>query len=165
MKTLIMINGTMGAGKTTVCKALYQKLDRCVWLDGDWAWMMHPFQVNESTKRMVIDNITHLLKNFLMQESFDVIVFNWVMDDETIWDTILKPLSDLTFQLKKFTLISDDSVLIERLKKDIIAGIRREDCIEKSLARQHRYQHMDTVKIKTDGKSVNEITEEIIDKL
>ena len=41
-KKFIMIGGPMGIGKTTVCEKLYQEIDRCAWLDGDWCWMMHP---------------------------------------------------------------------------------------------------------------------------
>lgn len=35
-KKLVIIKGTMGVWKTTVCKKLHQKLERTVWLDGDW---------------------------------------------------------------------------------------------------------------------------------
>ncbi|MEG2013782.1 MAG: nucleotide kinase [Anaerovoracaceae bacterium] len=41
MKTLIMISGTMGVGKTTTCRALQKILPRNVFLDGDWCWVMH----------------------------------------------------------------------------------------------------------------------------
>ena len=61
MKTLYLIGGTMGAGKTTVCRILRDKLDRSVFLDGDWCWDMHPFQVTEETKKMVMENISFLL--------------------------------------------------------------------------------------------------------
>ena len=35
MKNLIFVNGTMGAGKTAVCRALQSRLEPCVLLDGD----------------------------------------------------------------------------------------------------------------------------------
>ncbi|WP_277820723.1 hypothetical protein [Dubosiella muris] len=38
MKTLWLIGGPMGIGKTTVGQALKKKLDRAVFLDGDWCW-------------------------------------------------------------------------------------------------------------------------------
>ena len=43
MKKLILINGTMGAGKTTTCQELLKILQPSVFLDGDWCWKMHPF--------------------------------------------------------------------------------------------------------------------------
>ena len=61
MKTLYMIGGPMGVGKTAVCRALQKRLDRSVFLDGDWCWDAHPFQVTEETKTMVTKNICFLL--------------------------------------------------------------------------------------------------------
>lgn len=64
VKRLIIINGTMGVGKTTVCRELLKALPQCAFLDGDWCWMMDPFIVNEETKKMVQDNIIHLLRSY-----------------------------------------------------------------------------------------------------
>ena len=61
-KTLIVINGCMGVGKTAVAQALYRRLQHSVWLDGDWCWMMNPWVISEENKRMVEDNITYLLR-------------------------------------------------------------------------------------------------------
>ena len=57
MKKLYLIGGTMGVGKTTTCQVLKTKLDKSVFLDGDWCWDMHPFMVNEETKKLVLENI------------------------------------------------------------------------------------------------------------
>lgn len=65
MKTLFLIGGTMGVGKTTVCKKMKQMLNNSVFLDGDWCWDANPFQVTKETKDMVLDNICHLLNNFI----------------------------------------------------------------------------------------------------
>ena len=65
MKTLYMIGGTMGVGKTTVGQQLKRTLPNSVFLDGDWCWDASPFQVTDETKSMVIDNICYLLNNFL----------------------------------------------------------------------------------------------------
>lgn len=81
MKKVIFISGTMGSGKSTVSRLCSEQLTRSVWLDGDWCWMMHPFQVNDQTKAMVLNNITYLLNQFLAQPDFDYILFSWVMDD------------------------------------------------------------------------------------
>ena len=57
MKTLYMVGGTMGIGKTTVCQQLKQDLPNSVFLDGDWCWDASPFQVTDETKAMVTNNI------------------------------------------------------------------------------------------------------------
>ena len=53
MKTLYMIGGTMGVGKTTVCQQLKQDLPNSVFLDGDWCWDANPFQVTDETKAIL----------------------------------------------------------------------------------------------------------------
>ena len=59
MKHVYLIGGPMGIGKSTICNQLNQDLDHSVFLDGDWCWNMDPFIVNQDTKNMVLDNITH----------------------------------------------------------------------------------------------------------
>ena len=65
MKRLYLVGGPMGVGKTAVCQELKLLLHKSVFLDGDWCWDMHPFSVTPETKAMVMDNIAHLLSNFL----------------------------------------------------------------------------------------------------
>lgn len=55
----------MGAGKTTTCRIMKEQLNQCVFLDGDWCWDMHPFQVTTETKQMVVENICFTLNNFI----------------------------------------------------------------------------------------------------
>ena len=45
---MILINGTMGVGKSAVCEALKQQLPRCVMLDGDWCWVIHENSILQS---------------------------------------------------------------------------------------------------------------------
>lgn len=46
MKTLYLIGGAMGVGKTTVYQRLKMKLDNSVFLDGDWRWDSLKFNQN-----------------------------------------------------------------------------------------------------------------------
>jgi len=59
MKTIYLIGGTMGVGKTAVCKELKFFLDNAVFLDGDWCWDADPFQVTEETKAMVLRRVLY----------------------------------------------------------------------------------------------------------
>ncbi len=80
----------MGVGKTVVSQWLKNDLPNAVFLDGDWCWDSSPFQVTTETKDMVIDNICHLINNFIHCSGYDNIIFCWVMHDQSIIDTILK---------------------------------------------------------------------------
>lgn len=146
MKQLIMINGTMGVGKTTVSRELLKMLPNSVFLDGDWCWEMSPFVVNDETKAMVVDNIVHLLNNFLACSVYEYVIFCWVMHQQDIVDDICSRLKG-QFQRHLFSLICSEEALTQRLSRDIAAGIRQEGIIERSVPRLKCYREMDSVKV------------------
>ncbi|WP_066498126.1 AAA family ATPase [Abyssisolibacter fermentans] len=155
MKKLIIINGTMGVGKTTICRELYKSIENSVWLDGDWCWMMNPFNVTEENKIMVMDNITHLLNNFLKNSSFEYVIFNWVMHQEWIIEKLLEKLSNKpTYEIYKITLICSEEELKNRIKKDIKNGKRGLNSIDNSLERLKLYKEMDTIKLDISNKDI-----------
>ena len=148
-KKLIIINGVMGVGKTSVSKALYKQLDNSFWLDGDNCWMMNPFEVTSGNKYMVIDNITYLINNFIKNSKSKYIILNWVIHKDEIMDSILYKINMDKIDLYKITLICDEDTLVKRIKKDIKSGIRDEDNIKRSLDKLKLYKNMNTLKIDT----------------
>lgn len=162
MKTVYIIGGTMGVGKTTVCQELKRMLTNSVFLDGDWCWDAHPFQVNEETKTMVIQNICYLLNQFIHCSAYDSIVFGWVMHEQSIIDTILSNIDTKDCEVKAISLICNEKTLRERIEKDIKNGLRTEDSIERSISRIEMYSKLNTQKIPTDDRSVKDIVELII---
>ena len=161
MKTLYLIGGTMGVGKTTVSQILKKRLPNAVYLDGDWCWDASPFQVTTETKSMVLDNICHLLGNFLRCSAYENIVFSWVMHEQSIIDTILKRLPLAGCKVRCISLICDEKNLTARLDKDISAGIRTADVVERSLARIPLYSVLNTEKVDTSEKSAETVADEI----
>ena len=161
MKTLYIIGGTMGVGKTTVCQQLKQVLPNSVFLDGDWCWDAHPFQVTEETKAMVTDNICHLLNNFLHCSAYENVIFCWVMHQQAIIDSIVEKLDTENCNVKMISLITDADNLRKRLAADVEHGIRTADVIERSLERIPMYLELDTMKVDTCGKTVAEVVAEI----
>lgn len=161
MKKLYLIGGTMGVGKTTVCRALQKKLPHCVFLDGDWCWDMSPFVVNEETKAMVMDNICHLLQNFLRCTAYENIIFCWVMHEQSIIKQILSRLDVGEAEVKTISLLASEKAITARLEKDVTAGIRTPDVIERSTARIPLYEKLDTLKIDTNEKTADAVAEEI----
>lgn len=164
MKNLIFINGTMGVGKTTISKELKNILPNCIFLDGDWCWDMSPFIVTDETKKMVLDNITHLLNNFISCSEYKNIIFCWVMHEDSIFDDVLSRLNKDDCMLHKFSIVCSEQTLISRITKDINQGIRKNDVIERSVPRLNNYFQMDTRKIDVSYISAKEAAE-IIYKL
>lgn len=162
MKKLIIINGTMGVGKTTTCKSLKELLTPSVFLDGDWCWDMKPFIVNDETKAMVTDNISHLLRNYLNCSVYDYVIFCWVLHRESIIDELIEKINLNNYELHKITLTCTPEALEARLLGDIRSGIRDEVVLERSKKRQKMYLDMDTYKIDVSEISQYEAAKQIV---
>ncbi len=162
MKKLYLIGGTMGVGKTAVCKILNAELPNCVFLDADWCWYANPFVVTDETKAMVIDNITHLLNNFIKCSEYKNVVFCWVMHEQTIIDELLKRINTDGCEVVEISLVCSKTALKQRLTKDIKNGLRTADIIERSIEKLPLYDKLDTLKIDTTNKSAKAVADEII---
>jgi cytidylate kinase len=161
-KKLIIINGTMGSGKTATCRLLNKSLEKSVWLDGDWGWMINPFIVNEENKNMVEDNLRHLLRNFLNNSSIEYVIFNWVLHTEEGFQLVLSWVNDIEFDLIKITLTCSQEELKKRLLKDIAEDRREESIINRSIDRLKMYDKLDTIKLDTSNLTIKQIVDEII---
>ena len=161
MKQLYLVAGTMGVGKTTVCQALKRKLARNVFLDGDWCWDMHPFQVTSETKEMVMQNICFLLNSFLRCSAYEHVIFCWVMHEQAILVEILSRLDLENCAVHTAALICSEDALRGRLQKDIDAGLRQPDVLERSLARLPLYDKLELQKIDVSAKSAEETAQEL----
>lgn len=161
MKSLYLIGGTMGVGKTTVCQQLKRLLPDSVFLDGDWCWDADPFQVTEETMAMVNDNICYLLNSFLRCSAYENVIFCWVMHQQEIVDGILSRLVTEGCSVHTISLTAAEDTLRRRLEADVAAGLRQPDIVDRSTARLPLYDALDTVKIPTDGRSPREIAEAV----
>lgn len=165
MKRLILLSGPMGVGKTTVGTQLYRRLEHSVFLDGDWCWMMHPFTVTEETKAMVLDNITHLLRNFLACSQLETVIFCWVMDSQSILDSILSQLDLPDVAVRSFALTATPEALTQRVEADVARGLRQPGDAARSVARLPHYDIMDTIKIDVSRITPEEAVERILQAL
>lgn len=124
---------------------------------------MNPFKVTEENKKMVLENITFILNNFISNSNSKYIIFNWVIHTDEIMEDIIKNLKADNVEIYKITLMCSKENLLERILKDIKLGIRDEENIKRSLDKYELYQLMDTIKIDTTNKEVNEIVLKIKD--
>ena len=149
MKQLYLIGGPMGVGKTAACRCLSMQLEHSVFLDGDWCWMTHPFTVTDETKAMVMDNIAHLLGNFLRCSAIDHVVFGWVMHEQAIIDGLLARLPLRDVQVIAVSLVCTPDALAARIGRDVAAGLRTPDVLARSLSRLPLYDALNTARLDT----------------
>ncbi|MEE1448306.1 AAA family ATPase [Faecalitalea cylindroides] len=157
MKHVYLIGGPMGIGKSTICNQLNQDLDHSVFLDGDWCWNMDPFVVNQDTKNMVLDNITHCLNNFIHTPGIENIIFCWVMHKQDIINQIIQKLDTEGVDIHLISLICEKEELIKRMLID-----RRDNqTIRKSLQYLELYKDLDTQKIDVTTLDVQKTIDKI----
>ncbi len=162
MKTLCMIGGPMGVGKTAVCRELQRRLDRCVFLDGDWCWDARPFQVTEETKAMVTENICFLLNQFLRCSAYEHVIFCWVMHRQEILDTLLPRLDTGSCRVRAVSLVCCEDALRRRLEGDVRAGRRSQDVIKRSVDYLSLYRDLSACCLETTSLTPAQAAEQII---
>lgn len=140
------------------------KLNNSVFLDGDWCWDMHPFQVTDETKQMVMENVCFLLNNFIRCSAFENIVFCWVMHEQAIIDGILSRIETSNFKIHLISLVCGEQALRTRLSKDVKAGIRTEDVIRRSIERIPFYEVLNTIKVDVSNRSPEQAANFIIEE-
>ena len=158
---VIIINGPMGIGKTTVGKAIADKYPGTAFIDGDWCMDIHPFVGNHETKAMAIDNILHMIGNYQKCSECKMVVLVWLMDDQWVLRTIMDELTTLKAEVKNVTLISDRETLIQRWKDDHNCEWRTDHWLEISVASLPSFSSMKNV-IDTSRLSVDQIADVIM---
>ncbi|NCU27643.1 hypothetical protein EOM86_13155 [Candidatus Nomurabacteria bacterium] len=92
---------------------------------------------------------------------YENVIFCWVMHEQGIIDHILENTARPNCNVRSVSLLCNEQTLRERLSEDIRNGIRKEDVILRSVARIPLYDKLDTVKIVTDGKTPENVADEI----
>ena len=147
MKDFIVINGVMGAGKSTVCKALQPMLPRCGFIEGDCCWTWRR-DLSAAAREMVLYNIAFLADSYLACPDYDSVLLCWVIPDDAIFDQILwKMRKKELCRVHRFTLLPGRQALRRRLERDILDGRREPGAIERSMERYGLFQAQQTHKI------------------
>ena len=122
---------------------------------------MNPFLVTPQNKKMALENISFLLRNFLENPALETVIFGWVLPEEEILAGLRQRLTGIAFREYDFTLQCTQKALRERLEKDIRSGRREPDIMERSMARLPLYESMRTRKIDVTDISPREAAERI----
>lgn len=158
---VIILNGPMGVGKTTVGKYIADQNPGTALIDGDWCMDIHPFVGNEETRAMAADNILHMIGNYQKCSVCSMVVLVWLMDDPGILRKITEGLSGLRAEVKYVTLTCDRENLTRRWKNDHGCDWRTDAWLDVSLKSLEGFSSMGNT-IDTSGLSVRQVADLVL---
>lgn len=161
---VIILNGPMGVGKTTVGKYIAEHNPGTAFIDGDWCMDIHPFVGNNETRAMAVDNILYMIGNYQKCSECSMVVLVWLMDDPKVVKQISDGIMNLNAQPMLYTLICGQEELIRRWEKDTQCEWRTDEWLNVSLKSLSSFASMENI-IDTDGLSVEHIAEMISDHM
>ena len=155
---VIILNGPMGVGKTTVGKYIADHHPGTAFIDGDWCLDIHPFVGNQETKAMAVDNILHMINNYQKCSVCSMVVLVWLMDEPWVIQKITQGLSAMQAEVKNMTLVCSRESLIRRWKDDHNCEWRTDEWLNVSLKSLPGFASMDNT-IDTSGLPVEQVAE------
>ena len=160
-KTIFIISGPLGVGKTTVSKKVVDTLKEGVLIEGDT--LLHALNsINrlswEEKLALTWKNLASISRN-LIKRDLDVVI-DFVVEEELEW--FRNEVLDLAVKVSYFVLLADESTIIGRLKKrgDIKYWDRSKDLLEKF---KNDPRNRDNI-VDTTGKSVDEVVEIVLER-
>ena len=159
---VILINGPMGVGKTTVGKYIADCFPGTAFIDGDWCMDLHPFVGSQETRAMAVDNILHMVGNYQRCSACRMVVLVWLMDDPQVVRTLSEGLAALQGEVKDVTLICSREDLVRRWENDQSCEWRTEEWLNISLRSLPGFMAMNHV-IDTSGLPVSRVAELIME--
>ena len=158
---MIVINGPMGVGKTTVGRYIADHHPGTALIDGDWCMDIHPFAGTRETKAMAVDNILHMAGNYMRCSACGMVVITWLMDDPWVIRSLTGGLAALGAQVRYVTLVCDEGTLKERWRNDRDCEWRTDGWLAVSLKSLPVFTATENA-LDTGGLSVSQIAEEIM---
>ena len=158
---VIVINGPMGIGKTTVGTYIADSNPGTAFIDGDWCMDLHPFVGNKETRDMAVNNILHMISNYKYCSVCKMVVVAWIMDDEQVRENLINGIRDMGLNVKSVTLVSDDEQLRKQWESDVTCPWRTEEWFNVSLKSLKYFSSLDDY-INTTGKSVESVADLIM---
>jgi len=151
---LIILTGSPCVGKTAVAECLFDSLNNCAHFDGDWAWRVNPFSLDDPRLRNGDKTMSFVLSNYL-SSNFEYVIFSSVVViGEEIRKTILADITANDYLVIAFTLKCSKETLIER-------HISRGDHGEPLFLWLETEPHPGDIVINTDNKTAEQVADEI----
>jgi hypothetical protein len=142
-KSLIVVCGAKGVGKSSACRALVERLECCAYIDSDWCRCIHPFAFTPETIGLVVANIAGMMANYFRCSTVDHVIFSYGFHGPRrgIYERVLATLAaeGIGYRLCPIVLQCDEAESVRRMRGD---G-RDEPRIVRALATRRIYDGLD----------------------
>ena len=114
---IVILNGSVGVGKTSVSWALNESLGRSVMLDGDYLGAVHPFAIyDEARVAYLYKTIAHFVE-FHSTHGYLNFVVNYVFESPESLSALIEGLGELDDDIHTFWLTCSEKEQRERILK------------------------------------------------
>ena len=113
---IIIINGSLGVGKSSVSEKLHQKFDKSVYLDGDEIGNVHPFEIYDAARIEHLYRTLELLVGFHQKYGYHNFVINYVFESSGSLQDLLDLLRPLDARIRTYWLTCDEKEQARRIQ-------------------------------------------------
>lgn len=113
---MIIINGSLGVGKSSVSKELHWKFDKSVYLDGDHIGDVHPFEIYDDARIDHLYRTLALLVGFHQGNGYHNFVINYVFESPESLGDLLDLLRPLDASIHVYWLTCDEQEQEKRIR-------------------------------------------------
>ena len=115
-KMIIIINGSLGVGKSSVSEELHWKFEKSVYLDGDHIGYVHPFEIYDEARIDHLYRTLALLVGFHRENGYQNFVINYVFESPGSLQELLDMLRPLDPSLHVYWLTCEESEQEKRIR-------------------------------------------------
>ena len=113
---IIIINGSLGVGKSSVAEELHWKFEKSVHLDGDHIGDVHPFEIYDDARIVHLYRTLALLVGFHQKNGYDNFVINYVFESPESLGDLLDLLRPLDASIHIYWLTCDEREQEKRIR-------------------------------------------------
>ena len=113
---IIIINGSLGVGKSSVAEQLHYKFDKSVHLDGDYIGDVQPFKIYDQARINHLYRTMELLIGFHQKNGYHNFVINYVFESPESLQELLELLSPLDLSIHCYWLTCDEEEQAKRIR-------------------------------------------------
>lgn len=161
---IIIINGSLGVGKTSVASQLHYKFAKAVHLDGDSIGDVQPFEIYDDVRIQHLYQTLELLIGFHQKHGYQNFVINYVFETSESLQSLIDLLHPLDSSIHTYWLTCDPEEQARRIRN------RKRDDLDWELQRFIELQHIQTQAaqqgfigkhVDTTGLTITEVAERI----